>query len=113
MPALLNNSVFREDVNSRWLDLVGTGPSHKQYPPDLSRRFLPNVLRGVNGGRMSLEPGEGTPPTPCCLGRDTIAGRGARRGGGRGISTRGEMAATATRGGTSSVEAATVQEEPR
>ncbi|MBY0285627.1 MAG: phage Gp37/Gp68 family protein [Mycobacteriaceae bacterium] len=48
MRALLNNPRFWEDVNSHWLNLVGTGPARKQYPPDLSRRFLPNVWLGVS-----------------------------------------------------------------
>ncbi|MBX9918349.1 MAG: phage Gp37/Gp68 family protein [Mycolicibacterium frederiksbergense] len=48
MFALLNNPAFWEDVNSHWLDLAGTGPGRKQYPPDLRRRFLPNVWLGVS-----------------------------------------------------------------
>lgn len=48
MRALLNNPAFWDDVNSHWLDLAGTGPGRKQYPPDLSRRFLPNVWLGVS-----------------------------------------------------------------
>lgn len=48
MRALLNNPAFWEDVNCHWLELAGTGSGRKQYPPDLRRRFLPNVWLGVS-----------------------------------------------------------------